>query len=245
MIRALVLGTAAFCVVHSFIDWREHGERRRKLDTLLEIRRPDPVFVQYLPSLAAGVAVGLAVFLTTRGWVWAGLGTMSGFMFPLLQRRERQKKEGRRWRRDFPDFLEFLALALSSGLPFHAAFQKAATSLPASGLKSELEQSLHEMKVGKARAECLEDLGRRLADRKLQRTLALLVYSLKQGGSLDDILKEQASALRTEHFLMMERRAQTLPLRLLFPIFVFLLPAVMLILLGPMMIQIAQRGSLF
>lgn len=147
--------------------------------------------------------------------------------------------------RDLPDFLELLALALSSGLPFQSALSKAVGAMPASPLREELQQTLRDISRGQPRAACLEDLGRRLGDERCRRIFKFLVHSLKQGSALDGLLREQAAVFRTERFHALERRAQTAPLRLLLPIFLFLLPAVMMILLGPLVIQVVQRGSLF
>ncbi len=145
----------------------------------------------------------------------------------------------------FPDFLDLLALALSAGLTLDAAWQTAVDALPPSEFADHFRSFSRSIEWGQSRIDAFQDLAKRLPDPRLQMVIALISQSMRRGSVLHDVLIDQANMLRQSRFTEIERRAQTAGLRLLFPIFVFILPTVFLILFAPLLIKLSQGGSLF
>jgi len=197
-------------------------------------------------SLACG-ALGflVALFLFKRpGWIHF-LTAGAGFFLPWLYAREKEKKK--RWLcfRVFPDFLELFAMALSAGLPFERAWGMAADHLPDGALKNHLQLVGVEFSSGRPRDESLRRLAERLNEPRLTSIFPLLIHAMKRGTPLQTILADQAESLRTMALSAIEKRAQTASVRLLVPVVLFLFPTLFLVVLGPLVLQYAQRGQFF
>jgi tight adherence protein C len=147
--------------------------------------------------------------------------------------------------RSFPDFLDLLALGLSAGLSLDGAWRMAVEALPAGPLLDELAAFQRSVDLGKSRLDALSSLSDRLDDERIKLVIALIGQSLRRGVRLQGMLSDQAHALRQRRLTDMERRAQTAGLRLLLPIFLFIMPTVFLILFAPLAIRLSQGFSLF
>jgi tight adherence protein C len=164
---------------------------------------------------------------------------------PVLWLRWRRRQA--KWRRfkEFPDFLEFASLGLSSGLNLDRAWEEAVRFLPAGPLQVELRRTANDFSLGRPRKEAITDLARRLDDDRLAGPLGLLSHALKYGTPLEELLLDQAKRLREAVLLALERRAQTAGLRLLFPLVFFILPTLFIILFGPLALGFLETGRLF
>lgn len=147
--------------------------------------------------------------------------------------------------RVFPDFLDLMALGLSAGVTFDQALSMAVEPLPSGPLKEDLKLFERWLRFGKPRSEAVKSLVARWKDPRLKMTMALIEQAMKRGNQIQDVLVDQARGLRQQRFVEMEKRAQTAGLRLLFPIYFFILPAVFLILLGPLLIRLSQGALVF
>lgn len=186
-----------------------------------------------IPPLAvlAAAAAGLVVWF---GWPLWPAGA------PRLSRRSR-----RRCFAELPEFFELLGLCLSSGQSLRAAWAATARNAPAGPLQAELERATRALELGQAAAEVMGALARRLGDARVAMALALVAQSLERGNPLEPVLLGQATSLRRLRMMEIERRAQTAPLRMMAPVFGLIFPAVLLLLLAPVLLKLAQGGSLF
>lgn len=139
--------------------------------------------------------------------------------------------------RTLPDFLELTAMGLSAGLVLESAWAQAVRGLRPGPVKKELERCLEWVRRGESRVLALREAGRRLVDPRAAMIMALVTQSLERGNDVGPVLLDQARALRSAALVELERRSQTAPLRLLFPVLFFLLPAVFLVLLGPVFVR--------
>lgn len=198
----------------------------------------------------------LSVGLSTLFFVWAYLGYEQHLLFDRkiaaalhlnLESSSAVPSQRRisQCLRHLPDFLDLLSLGLSAGLTLERAWDVALGYLPNSPLLEELVRTQQAWRMGRARRESMEELRVRLQDPALTMVFALLEQALTRGGSLQDVLSTQSQALRKRRLLAIEKRAQTVGLRLLFPIFVFIFPTVFLILFAPLIIRLSQGVSLF
>ncbi len=154
-------------------------------------------------------------------------------------------RRGKSVRTSFADFLDLLALALSVGLPPEQAWTSALEYLPPCVLSRELGVFSQALSAGRSRTDAFRELRDRLGEPSAQMTLVLIEHAMERGNMIGDTLHDQASAFRNRRFIEIEREAQQASMKLLFPLFVFILPAVFLILLGPLIIQLSQGLSLF
>lgn len=159
---------------------------------------------------------------------------------PKLSRRDR-----RRCFAELPEFFELLGLSLSSGQSLGAAWGGTVRSAPPGALRDELERATRALELGQTAPEVMAALAARLGDARSAMALALVAQSLERGNPLEPVLLGQATSLRRLRMMEMERRAQTAPLRMMAPVFGLIFPAVLLLLLAPVLLKLAQGGSLF
>ncbi len=203
-------------------------------------------FVYALLAAPIGAAAGCAVWFVFAQWEEARARRyFAGGVENRLSRLLRRSAD--RWRRfkEFPDFLELLALGLSSGFTLARAWEEALRFLSSGPLKAELLQTANDFSLGRPRADAIAALTARLDDERLSGALALLTHSLKHGTPLEGILLDQSRRLRASALMALERRAQTASLRLLFPLVFFILPTIFIILFGPLALGFMETGRLF
>ncbi|MCG3205026.1 MAG: hypothetical protein KCHDKBKB_01743 [Elusimicrobia bacterium] len=147
-------------------------------------------------------------------------------------------------REQFPDFLDLFSVGLSAGLTLEQAWSLGVEKCVPGILKEDLSVLKKVIDWGYPRQRAFREVAERLDDETLALTLVLIEQAMNHGQKLGEVLRHQARSHRQQRWAQMERRAQTVGLRLLFPMFVFILPAVLIILLAPIFLTLAQ-GKLF
>jgi tight adherence protein C len=153
----------------------------------------------------------------------------------------------RRWKifKALPDFFDLLALALSSGLSFQRSFEASLDVMPSGLLKEELNQTWQMIRVGESVESAFRALTARLNEDRAAGAFALILQSLERGNPLHQVLFDQAATLRRQQMMTLEKRAQTIGLRLLLPIMIFIFPTLFVLLFGALYLSFLQSGSLF
>ncbi|MBK8971101.1 MAG: type II secretion system F family protein [Hahellaceae bacterium] len=196
-------------------------------------------------SLQAGLAL-IAILLLSFSqmildsdttWLSLTLAGISGAFLPLLALREARIKREKQMRRDLPVFLDFIIMAVEAGLNLTGGMQQAAKLGPDGPLRQELSIVLRDIRTGLNRQKAL----RQLADRVQLNELTLLVNALiqaeKSGASMGHTLRIQADQRRTERFQQAEKLAMQAPVKLIFPLIVFIFPVTFLILGFPIVMK--------
>src|SRR5207253_235059 len=111
-----------------------------------------------------------------------------------------------------------------------------------SPLVAELRTMLTEIRMGESRTTALKNLSDRVPSEDMRNFVQTLVQSEGVGISRASILRNQASALRQRRQVQAEERAQKAPVKMLFPIAIFILPVMFIVILGP---AIKQAADLF
>jgi tight adherence protein C len=142
-----------------------------------------------------------------------------------------------------PDALDLLVVCMEAGLGIDQAILKASKELAI--VHPEISQELAlvhlEMRAGIARAEALRNLGTRTDSHDLQKLSAVLIQSDRFGTSLSDSLRTHAEFLRVRRRQEAEERAAKVGVKLVFPIFFFLLPAMLVVSAGPGILQLFRH----
>lgn len=195
-----------------------------------------------------GSLVGISIFLGLWFWfqsqtekIWAQNLGSSHLPTPLVL----SKKETARLLTELADFLDLMGLGMSGGLNLQDAWRLGADHAQPGPLKKELGRVQEALFLGRPREDAFQELDRRLGQPHLHLFFSLLVHSVRAGNRLQTLFHDQAASLRRARLMQIERRAQTAPLRLLFPLFLFIFPTLFLILFGPLVIRVSQGGGLF
>ena len=144
--------------------------------------------------------------------------------------------------RRFADMLDLLVICLEAGLGIDAAIARVAAdmTLHAPLLAAELQQVARELRAGAAREEALRAMALRTGLAELHTLATVLVQAERFGTGIAVSLRVHAAELRVRQRQAAEEKAARLALKLLFPLIFCIFPALLLVLLGPAMIQVRQ-----
>jgi tight adherence protein C len=202
-------------------------------------------FIALRVGLAAvAVACGVIAFLlgiAALRWAIVVLPVLAiiGWAIPGLWLENRIEHRKTEIRRTLPDMLDMLTISVQAGLGFDAAVAKYVKN-SRGPLAMEFGRALQEVQAGVARRDAL----RRLADRcdvpELSSFITAMVQAEMLGTSVSQVLTAQASEMRLRRRQHAEQQAQKLPVKQVFPLVICILPATMIVILGPAVISIGQ-----
>lgn len=181
-----------------------------------------------MPSNPA-MSVALIVFGCAAGWV-----------FPRMFLEKRVKKRQETVRLSLPDALDLMVVSVEAGLGLDQAIQHVARELQLSHpqLSEELSLVMLEMRAGKRRVDALRNFAERTGEAEVKKLVAILVQNDRFGTSMGESLRTHSDYLRTRRKQEAEERAGKVGVKLVFPIFFFILPSMMIVAAGPGILQI-------
>jgi tight adherence protein C len=170
-------------------------------------------------------------------------GSLVGFILPqlVLNRWIRQRSE--RLRAGLATALDLMVLGLEAGQSLDAAFQQTARELrlPFPDLNAELTVVLHEISAGKSRAEAFRNLAKRNDEIEIRRLAQVFIDSDRFGTSLAPALRAHTHYLRLRMRQKAREAARKVAVKLVFPVFFLIFPAMLLVTLGPAVLQIVSQ----
>lgn len=219
---------------------KEMGRLRRRLATA-GYTSPSAVVLYTLANLATPVVFGLVAVTAlgvSKGWLFALFAVAVGYLLPgvvlsrKIERRKREIREG------LPDALDLFIVCVEAGCGLDQAVVKASDELGLSypALAYELRLITTEIRAGKPRVEAFKNFAARTKVDDVQSLVALLVQTDKFGTSLAQALRTHADTSRTKRRQDAEERAGKLGVKLVFPLVLFLFPALYIVILGPAVI---------
>jgi len=142
----------------------------------------------------------------------------------------------------FPHFVANLTLTVEAGLDFIAATNRIVRTMKISPLKEELNRVLSEIQLGSTRAAALRNMNTRVGAPELATFVMVLIQADRLGTSIGKALRAQAERLRRERFEAAERKGALASQKLLFPLIFFIMPAVFIIIFGPLIVRVVTEG---
>lgn len=203
----------------------------------------DRLLVAKVAGLLGGAGVMTAVAIVAP-WapgikVLAVLG-LSLFMFfvPDLWLSHRVQKYQEEIVRDLPDMLDMLTISVEAGLGFDAALAKLVRNT-GGALAREFGRALQDVQAGSSRKEALRDLAERVQVSELAAFTAAIIQADMFGISIAHVLHTQAGELRLRRRQRAEELAQKAPVKMVIPLVACILPATIIVILGPAAVKIA------
>lgn len=191
-----------------------------------------------LRFLAGVVMGGLVMFIVNGRYSFsmalaAGMGAfLLGLYVPNLWLKSQVSRRQKRIALELPDALDMMSICVEAGLGFEAAMQKVATHRDGE-LSVELRRAISEIRVGVRRTEALRHMVMRTGVPDVASFVAVLVQADKLGVAIRDVLNTQAEQMRIRRRQRAEEAARKAPLKMLFPLIVFIFPSLFIVLLGP------------
>jgi tight adherence protein C len=219
-------------------------DRRLAQAGLSHRRRPGQQLGLQLGLAAAGAVMALLLPVTSplwRGAAWV-LFPAIGFMVPAVLLNRAVQRRSDAIFKDLPDIVDMLAIAVEAGTGFEAALSLVCQNF-ASPLTDELSMMLHEMELGVPRRQALQHLRDRV-DMEVVGTLVLTIIQADGLGiPIGRVLSAQANEVRARRRAWAREKAAKLPVKIMFPLVLFIFPPIMGIVLGPAVASFGKLGS--
>jgi tight adherence protein C len=210
------------------------------------------------PAIYFGVRILLAFLLpvlyllpnavdgvVTRGnllvcFMAAGVGFYMvpyGLKFITSRRQDRIDKA-------LPDFLDLLIVCMEAGLSLQATINRVSDEVKSMSMDlfKELQLTNAELRTGINREEALKNLGERTGVQNVKALVGLMIQSDRIGASIVKSLRNHAAFLRVQRAQRAEEKAARLPVKILFPMLIFIFPAIFIVVIGPAIIQISKTS---
>lgn len=185
--------------------------------------------------LGAGGADEMAPFqiIAAAGLGWAGPNFI---VSRLATKRQEAIRKG------LPNALDMLVICVESGLGLDQALMQVSKELRNAHpeITDEFAVLNLEMRAGKRRAEALHNLGERTGVEELRRMVSVLVQADKFGTSISQTLRNFSDYMRVQMKQEAEEKAAKIGVKLVFPIFFFILPSLFFVTVGPMVVRVTR-----
>lgn len=204
-----------------------------------------------LYSFKLFLIIGAPLFLGLLNWVgefelpWYTYILLSivGFYYPDLMLGSAKNARQKAIKRAMPFIVDLLALSTEAGLDFVGAIGKVVEKAKPSPLVQEFEQVLKEMKIGSSRSGALKEMAVRINMTEMSSFVAILVSADQMGASIGKILRQQSEQIRSQRFLAGEKEGAKAAQKIMIPMFLFILPCIMLTIFGPFLLQMMNGGG--
>jgi len=169
-----------------------------------------------------------------------GAAVFGGWIIPMgaLDRLIRQRQE--RIRRSVPDALDLLVVCVEAGVSLDAAVLRVSREirLAHTDLAHELAVVNRKTNAGIPRENALRGLWQRTGVEELRTLVSSMIQSEKWGTSIATVLRVAAETLRRKRRQTAEKKAKQAPLKMTFPLVLFILPALFIVIMGPALVQV-------
>jgi tight adherence protein C len=189
----------------------------------------------FLIGLRAGRNVSTQVLLSLAGLGFGGL-LPNLFLSRAVQKRQEQIA------RSLADAIDLLVISVEAGLGLNAALLRVGQDMAVRSkpISEEFGRVNQELRTGVSREKALRNLGERNRVEDLKIFVGALVLTDRLGTSIADTLRVQADSLRTRLRQKAEEQAAKAGIKMLFPLIFFILPALIIILMGPAVISVLR-----
>jgi len=223
-----IAAAAAGFVTLNISLWQSRKNRGRTRNTVWLV----------LPSLIPLMVVFIMV--GSPGGISTLLSGPVVFILSLVAfRRAKVSKWKESVRRDLPTVLDSLVLNVAAGLALMPAFLSSGKILPInSPLREKIDLLKKDIELGTPHAEALERLKAGIGLPGADASFEAIIQAMTLGTPVENVLREQARRMRENMLLEGERFANTLSVKLLAPLFLFILPASFLVILSPVIMAL-------
>ncbi len=146
------------------------------------------------------------------------------------------KKRSHTMLKDLPFTLDLITVSVEAGLSLDGAISRVAANIKGV-LSEEFAKTLKEMRMGIDKKVALKNMGDRCEVREISVLMSSLIQADELGVSLGKVLRIEGAQLRENRKQVAREKAMKAPIKMLFPLMLFIFPAVFIIILGPAVLQ--------
>lgn len=196
-----------------------------------------------LPCLAAALSLLLlGGHPSTRLGLLAFVLVAVCYFLPELLLHSRGQERSQQISLELADTMDQMTIAVEAGLGFDSAMMRAGKN-GKGPLAEELVRTLQDMQVGQSRRQAYEGLAARSGVADLRKFVRAVIQADMYGIAVADVLRTQAAEMRMKRRQRAEEKAMKIPVKVIFPLMLFILPVLFIVLLGPAAMDIAKAFS--
>jgi tight adherence protein C len=166
-----------------------------------------------------------------------------GFLLPDFWLGHRIKARQTNLRLGLPDALDLIIICIEAGLGMDRAILRTTEELRLSQpeIADELALISLEQNAGLSRADTWRHFAERTGVESIRTLSSILIHADKFGTSVGRALRSHAQTLRTRRRQDAEEQAARTTVKLIFPLVLFIFPALFVVTLGPSVIVIMEQ----
>jgi tight adherence protein C len=168
------------------------------------------------------------------------LAVLIGFLFPYSVLKSKSEERRQRIQQALPNFLDLLHVTVEAGLSFDMSIYRTISKLKGP-LSDELLFTMNEMNKGRERSEAFRDLVKRTQVEDLATFVTSIIQAEELGSNIGNVLRIQAETIRTAKRQRLETQAAKIPVKMIIPMTLCLLPAMLIVAVGPSIISIMNN----
>jgi tight adherence protein C len=168
------------------------------------------------------------------------LSIVTVYFLPDLILQSALKKRRKEVLAELPTFIDLLSVILEGGVSFDNAIRKVCER-KSGPLYSEFNNYIDEVNIGTSREDALKALASRVQLAELDTLIRSIFQGEKMGVSILKTIQVQAKQLRVKRSQSIQEQAMKIPIKILFPLILFIFPPIFIIILGPGLIQILEN----
>ena len=164
-------------------------------------------------------------------------GALGGFFLPDLYVWNKVKKKKDEIIKIFPETLDLLDMCINAGADLLSAIRWVVEKSTPNPFIEQLAIVLSEIQIGKTRSLALKDMADRLKLPDISSFVRQIIQSERMGTSIEEAFRNLSEDTRDKRFQAGERYAIKASLKILFPLIFCILPAILIVVAGPIIIK--------
>ena len=208
-----------------------------------------PIYYALRFALTFGLGLAVGMLASFLGWVpglvilAAGGTALAGWVIPRVYLSRRAAARSKEIQRALPDALDLMVVCVESGMGLNQALLHVSEEIgPVSrAMRAELALVNLEIRTGTPRDEALRHFADRTDLPDVRSLVAMLVQTDRFGTSIARSLRLHAETMRTRRRQRAEEAAAKTTIKLVFPLVLFIFPAMFVVILGPALLHIIEQ----
>ena len=198
----------------------------------------------WLVSIGIGLSLGILIsrqveYHFLQETMILIFGSACGAIFPFFRLHAKIRARKRQMRRQLPEFLDLLCVSVQAGLSFDGAVSKIVTRMKGD-LISEFLRVQSDMALGMTRAYALTQMAKRCDLEEIYLFTSSVIQAERLGTSMARTLKLQSDNIRDRHRQYVKAQALKAPVKIIFPMVLFIFPSIFVVLLLPAVLTIIK-----
>ncbi|WP_024609561.1 type II secretion system F family protein [Pseudoalteromonas sp. TB64] len=221
------------------IEYLEKTGKKLQISGVSYILTPEEYFgVRVVSSILCTLfTLLICAMLDSISLLYLLYGSLFGYFMPLLTLNDLKKKRQLAIVKSLPVYLDFITMSVEAGLNLTGGLSQAVDKGPEGALKVEFGKVLRDLRAGVNKIDAFRAMAERVQTSEVNNLVSALAQAERTGASLGATLRVQSDQRRVERFQRAEKKALEAPVKLVFPLIMFIFPVTFMILFFPIVMK--------